>query len=71
MATLKQPRGRILTVEDVRYLRYPIPESWKKAAGLLKSRKNLTNPLKYQRHVRKEWEGRLKRQVGFAAAKHP
>lgn len=38
----------------------PLPESWKKAAGLLKGRKT-PDPLAYQRSVRQEWETRMKK----------
>ena len=54
-----QQKEKIVKAEDLKNLRYPLPESWKKAAGILKGRK--INALKYQRQIRAEWEKRLKR----------
>jgi hypothetical protein len=46
--------------------RQEIPESWKRAAGMLKGRKKRIDPVKYQREIRKESETRLKRQFALA-----
>ena len=62
-------KAKILTPDEVKHLRYPLPESWKKAAGMLKGRKNLVDPLKYQRSVRKEWEQRFDKQRILASRK--
>jgi hypothetical protein len=64
MTTTK--RATVLNTEDVKNLRYPIPLSWKKAAGMLKGRKRLENPVTYQHKIRKEWETRFKRQTRLA-----
>ena len=68
--THTKTKARVLTAEDVKNIRYPIPESWKKAAGMLKRRKHLVDPLKYQRSIRKEWEKRLQRQIKLASRKY-
>lgn len=48
---ITQPKARILTLEDVGHLRYPLPESWKKTAGLLKERKGLLDPVFAKSHL--------------------
>lgn len=58
--TTKTKGARIITLEELPTLRYPLPASWKKAAGMLRGRK--IDPVKYQRQIRAEWEKRLKRQ---------
>lgn len=45
--------------------RQEIPESWKRAAGMLKGRGKMMDPVKYQREIRKESEVRLKRQFAL------
>lgn len=70
MKTDTKTKTNVLTAEDVKYLRYPLPESWKKAAGMLKGRKNLVDPVRHQRTIRQEWEARLKRQTQLANGKH-
>lgn len=70
MKTTTKIKHNVLTAEDVKHLRYPLPESWKKAAGMLKGRKNLVDPVKYQRNIRQEWEVRLKRQTQLTNSKH-
>lgn len=50
---------KILSPEKITTLRIPLPQSWLRAAGILKKRK--INPLDYQRQIRKEWEKRLKK----------
>ena len=50
---MAKQQATILSPEEVKHLRYPLPESWKKAAGLLrKKRKALERHLQT---VRKEW----------------
>lgn len=59
-------QAKVITAKELPKLRYTLPESWKKAAGILKG-KNI-DPLEYQKKVRQEWEKRLKeleRQVYF------
>ena len=47
-------KAQIITVQDLPKLRYPLPESWRKAAGLLKhKRKELEAHLE---EVRNEWD---------------
>lgn len=64
-------RAKVIKPRELATLRYPLPESWKKAAGLLKGRK-LIDPVEYQRTIRKEWESRLKRQyhLGLSHLNH-
>ena len=45
-------------------LRYPLPESWTNAIGLLKGKR--IDPLRYQKQIRKGWEKRLKRQIALS-----
>ena len=52
--------AKILTKEDLKRYKQPLPQSWKKAAGLLKGKK-VVDPVAYQRGVRAEWEKRLKK----------
>ena len=59
MKTNTQTKTRIHTSEDAKHLRYPLPESWKKAAGMLKHKK--VNALAYQKRVRAEWDQRFKK----------
>lgn len=54
-------RIQILTIKDLPKLRYPVPESMIRAAGLLKGRK--INSLRYQKKIRQEWEQRFKKLV--------
>ena len=54
-----QQKVKIIKAGDVKNLRYPLPESWKRVAGILKGKK--INALKYQRQVRAGWEKRLKK----------
>ena len=51
---MPKQEATILTPEEVKHMHYPLPESWKKAAGLLRGkRKALELHLKT---VRKEWD---------------
>ncbi len=58
----------ILTQTDLEHKRCPIPESWKKAVGILKGRR--IDPLVYQRQTRGAWGKRLSRQVTLARRRH-
>jgi len=50
----KTEQAKVVTPEEVEKLRYPLPESWKKAAGLLRhKRKALERHLKT---IRSEWD---------------
>ena len=51
-------QAKVITPEEAKKLRYPLPESWKKAAGILKGKR--IDGVKYQRQVRKEWDDRMK-----------
>ena len=64
--TQNKNRARVITVEELRTLRYPLPASWKRAAGMLKGKK--IDPVKYQRQIRAEWEQRLRRQYRLGTA---
>lgn len=60
LANMTNHKGaKILTVEEVDKLQYPLPKSWIRAAGLLKHKK--IDPVKYQKKIRLEWETRLKK----------
>lgn len=56
--------AKILNLEQTVHLRYPIPDSMIRAAGLLRGKKN--NALNDQKKMRKEWDKRLQRQVKLA-----
>ena len=63
-----QKGAKILTVDEVDKLRYPLPQSWIRAAGLLKHKK--IDPVNYQKKIRNEWESRLKKlEKKFSSAK--
>lgn len=59
-----QTKAKVITLKELARLRYPLPESWKRAAGMLKGRKGV-DALKYQKEVRDEWEKRIKRQYAL------
>ena len=51
---MKDTKAQVIKIEDLPTLRYPVPESWKKAAGLLKhKRKELEEHLE---QIRNEWD---------------
>lgn len=54
MVNVQQTKeAQILTPQDLRSLRYPLSQSWRDAAGMLKChRKDLEHHIK---QVRKEW----------------
>lgn len=52
-------KAKILTPEQVEKLRYPLPKSLIRAAGLLRDKP--VDPVKWQRQIRNEWETRLKK----------
>ncbi len=58
-----QTKVRIITPAELKEMRYPLPESWTKAIGLLKGKK--VTPLRYQKHIRRGWGKRLKRQTAL------
>jgi hypothetical protein len=47
-------QATILTPKEVEKLRYPLPESMKKAAGLLRRKRRALE--RHLKQVRKEWE---------------
>ena len=49
--------AKILSIDQLDKLRYPLPRSLIRAAGLLKHKK--IDPVKYQKKIRKEWESKL------------
>lgn len=55
----KTRQAKIVTLEQLRIMRYPLPQSLIKAAGLLKKR--ISDPVRYQRRIRGEWEVRTKK----------
>ncbi len=55
MKTIEQ--AKIITPEQLRTVRYPLPQSWINAAGILKGKKKV-NALRYQKAIRKEWDKR-------------
>jgi hypothetical protein len=59
MTNNHQQQAKVITPEELKNLRYPLPESWRKAAGILRGRN--IHPLRYQRHVRRAWEERLEK----------
>lgn len=59
-------KATIIKLEDIKNIRYPLSENWKKAAGLLKKRSHLVDPVIYQRKARRGWEKRISRQTKLA-----
>ena len=54
------PKGATITsIDELDKLRYPLPKSWIRTAGIWKNKK--IDPIKYQKQVRREWEVRLKK----------
>ena len=51
--------AKIYTKDELKQIRYTLPKSWWRAAGLLRHKK--LNPVAYQKKIRQEWENRLKR----------
>lgn len=51
---MKNTKAQILSIKDLPKLRYPVPESWTRAAGLMRhKRKELE---KHLEEVRNEWD---------------
>jgi hypothetical protein len=53
MKTIQHQHTKVITPSELNMLRYPLSESWKKAAGLLKNRKKAL--ARHLETVRKEW----------------
>jgi len=53
-----------IKLNDILRQRRPLTKSMIEAAGLLKDKK--IDALRYQKHIRKEWGARLKRQIKLA-----
>ena len=51
-------QAKIVTPLELKTLRYPLPQSWLKVAGILKGKKKV-NALAYQKQIRKGWTTRL------------
>ncbi|HEX9722493.1 MAG TPA: hypothetical protein VGA53_04475 [Candidatus Paceibacterota bacterium] len=47
-------QATILTPDQAKNLRYPLPKSWGAAVGILKGKKRV-DALKHQKQIRKEW----------------
>ena len=52
-------QAKILTPEELKEARHPLPKSWTDAAGILKGKKRV-DALKYQKQIRREWDRRSK-----------
>lgn len=52
-------QAKIIKPHQLTALRYPLPKSWKKAAGILKGRE--VDALKYQKEIRSAWRKRLEK----------
>jgi len=50
--------AKVITPLQLKTLRYPLPQSWIKVAGILKGKKKV-NALSYQKQIRKGWVARL------------
>jgi hypothetical protein len=57
-----QTKAKVITLQEVDRLRYPIPSGWDKAAGILKGKKRI-DPVAYQKKIRREWEERFGRLI--------
>lgn len=47
-------QAKVITAKELPYLRYPLPKSWKKAAGLLRHKNKALE--EHLRKVRDEWD---------------
>jgi len=57
---MAKQEATILTPEQAKHLRYPLPKSWTVAAGILKGKRHV-DALKHQKQIRKEWDQRSKK----------
>jgi len=71
MNTATMPQARILTIEDVKTWRKPLPKGWREAAGMLKGDKRIPDPVAYQKTIRREWEDRFQKQLRLAGTNPP
>jgi len=60
------PQARVITLEELRTMKRPLPKGWREAAGMLKGRKHIPDPVAYQKAIRKEWEDRFQKQLRLA-----
>lgn len=51
-------QAKVISPEEAEKLRYPLSETWKKAAGILRGRR--IDPLLHQKQARDEWNERTK-----------
>jgi hypothetical protein len=58
MPTKTTEQAKILTLQQLKTMRYPLPQSWLNVAGILKGGKKV-NALVYQKRIRKGWGKRL------------
>lgn len=58
MPTKILEQAKVITPRELKALRFPIPQSWIKAAGILKGKKKV-NALAYQKQIRKAWDRKL------------
>ncbi|MEW6610637.1 MAG: hypothetical protein AB1352_03390 [Patescibacteria group bacterium] len=65
-ATATMSQAQILTVEELKTWRRPLPKGWKEAAGMLKGAKRIIDPVAYQKMIRQEWEDRFQKQLRLA-----
>ncbi len=56
-----------MTLKDLENYKAPIPKSWVAAFGIWKDKG--IDPLKYQKKIRAEWQGRWKKQVRLGLQK--
>lgn len=54
--------AKIINPEELDDLKLPLPESWRKAAGILRNKK--IDPVAYQKRMRRQWGERIKRITG-------
>jgi len=71
MNTATMQQARILTVEELKTWRRPLPKGWNEAAGMLKGDKRILDPVAYQKTIRKEWEDRFQKQLRLAGVTTP
>jgi len=63
------PQARVITLQELRTRKQPIPASWRRVAGMLKGRDTI-DPVQYQKDIRAEWEQRLQKQIAIASSSH-
>lgn len=55
---INNKQTQVITLEQLEKIRYPLPESWLKAVGILRHKQKLLK--RHLRKIRLEWDRRLR-----------